>query len=301
MTGSPLDHVPEHIEHRVQTPDGRTLAVAEWGDPDGLPVLALHGTPGSRIGWWLDPTLDIRHGIRRLTFDRAGFGESSRRPGRRIVDVVPDVVAIADALGIDQFAVAGGSGGGPHVLACAARLPDRVLRCLCNVPLAPSNAEGLDWFAGMTDGNVTAYRAAFEGETAVRALCERWAKEVLAQISAEQVNYLPEDFKVPDSDLDQMKKYQLQNAAHLTMALAPGVDGWVDDILALAGPWDFELGDIRVPVRLDYGRDDALTPAAHGEWLAARIPGVELFVVDAGHMDDSLLEDKASWLAGHAA
>ena len=201
MTRSPLEQIPEHLEHRVQTSDGRTLAVAEWGDPNGVPVIMVHGTPGSRIGWSLDLTLDSRHGIRRLSFDRPGFGESTRRRGRRVVDVVSDVVAIADALGVDRFVIAGGSGGGPHALACAALLPDRVMRCACQVSPAPRDADGLDWEAGRTEGNVMAYRAAREGEAAVRALCERWAKETLEKISAEQAKTLPDEFDLPESDL----------------------------------------------------------------------------------------------------
>ena len=91
-----------------------------------MPVIAHHGTPGGRIEYWRDPTIYARHGLRRITFDRPGYGESTRLAGRSIADVVPDVVAIADALGIDRFAVIGGSGGGPHTLACAALLPERV-------------------------------------------------------------------------------------------------------------------------------------------------------------------------------
>jgi len=109
-----------HIEHRIRTRDGRTLAVAEWGDPNGVPLFALHGTPGSRVAFWHDPTIYTRHGLRRITLDRPGYGESTRQPGRSVVDIVPDILAIAGALGIGFFAITGGSGGGPHALACAA-------------------------------------------------------------------------------------------------------------------------------------------------------------------------------------
>jgi len=290
--------IPEHIEHRITTPDGRTLAVAEWGDPGGVPVFFNHGDPGGRISWPLDPTLDTRHGIRRLTFDRPGWGESTRLAGRTVADVVPDVVTIADALGIDRFAVAGRSGGGPHALACAALLPERVLRCLCAVSPAPYGAAGLDWFAGMTEGNVTAAHAALEGEAADRAICERVARTVLERISAGQVNLLPEDYEVSESDLVQMKRYQAQHAASLTHAFAPGVDGWVDDDLAGMRPWGFDVADIRVPVWLQYGTDDTLVPRAHGDWLASRIPHARVDIVEAGHMDDSMLEQERAWLAG---
>src|SRR3954454_2394634 len=123
-------NTPPHLEHRIKTPDGRTLAVAEWGDPNGTPFIAMHGTPGGRISYWQDPTIDARHGLRRITFDRPGYGESTRLAGRSVADVVKDVEAIASALDIDTFVVSGGSGGGPHCLATAALMPDRVVRCL---------------------------------------------------------------------------------------------------------------------------------------------------------------------------
>jgi pimeloyl-ACP methyl ester carboxylesterase len=100
--------------------------VAEWGDPDGSPLITLHGTPGSRLGHWRDPGIYARYGLRRITYDRAGYGGSTRLAGRTIADVTGDVAAIADALGIGSFAISGGSGGGPHALACAALLGDRV-------------------------------------------------------------------------------------------------------------------------------------------------------------------------------
>ena len=94
----PREAAPEHLEHRIATPDGRTLAVAEWGDPDGVALLAVHGTPGSRISWWEDPTIYARHGLRRLSVDRAGYGDSTRSPGRAVVDFVADVAAGIAAL-----------------------------------------------------------------------------------------------------------------------------------------------------------------------------------------------------------
>jgi pimeloyl-ACP methyl ester carboxylesterase len=93
-------------------------------------------------------------GVRLITFDRPGYGESDRQEFRQVADVVPDVEAIADALGVEQFAVLGRSGGGPHALACAALLPDRVTRAGILVSLAPWGADGLDWFAGMSDSNI---------------------------------------------------------------------------------------------------------------------------------------------------
>ena len=127
----------------IDTAEGRTLAYALWGDPNDFPVLVLHGTPGCRLERWPDEDVYRRLGILLVTHDRAGYGRSTRRPGRRIVDEVDDVAALADHLGFEQFGVTGGSGGGAHSLACAARLPDRVVRAACVVGVAPFGEAGL--------------------------------------------------------------------------------------------------------------------------------------------------------------
>jgi pimeloyl-ACP methyl ester carboxylesterase len=138
----------------VRSTDGRRVAVQMSGSPSGHPVFLMHGTPGSRIG--PIPRSMVLHGlgVRLITFDRPGYGESDRQQFRQVADVVSDVEAIADALEIDRFAVLGRSGGGPHALACAALLPDRVTRAGILVSLAPWAADGLDWFAGMSDSNI---------------------------------------------------------------------------------------------------------------------------------------------------
>src|SRR5262249_52190978 len=162
-----------HVEHRIKTPDGRTLAVAEWGDPNGIPLISMHGTPGGRITYWQDPGIYARHGLRRLTYDRPGYGESTRDKGRTGAAALADGEAITAALDIDQFVGSGGSGGGPHCLATAALLPERVIRCLAEVSIAPYPSEGLDWLDGMTSGNVEEFEAAIKGEEFHRAVAER--------------------------------------------------------------------------------------------------------------------------------
>ena len=114
----------------VTTADGRKLCFAEWGPADGVPVFALHGSPGCRLGVATETEGVVRElGGRLITYDRPGYGQSDRRgPETRVVDHVDDVRAIADRLGIDGFSITGSSGGAPHALAVAARLPDRVVR-----------------------------------------------------------------------------------------------------------------------------------------------------------------------------
>jgi pimeloyl-ACP methyl ester carboxylesterase len=304
MTDVHASHaIPEHVEHRIALPDGRTLALAEWGDPAGLPVFSIHGTPGGRISWFgPEPQIDDRLGLRRFSLDRPGYGESTRQPGRRVVDLVADLVAVADTLGLEQFAVTGGSGGGPHALAMAALLPERVLRCLAVVSVAPFGDEGLDeeaWLAGMTAGNVAEFRAAVDGEEPIRALCDAERRTILERLADGRSDLLGDDYDLAEEDRAQMARHAVPMGAQMAHGLAPGVDGWVDDDLAFVQPWGFDVASITVPVRLSYGRADTLVPAAHGDWLAAHIPGAVAEVTEAGHMgSDADVERHRTWLAG---
>jgi pimeloyl-ACP methyl ester carboxylesterase len=295
--------VPEHLEHLVTTPDGRTLAVAEWGDPNGRPVITFHGTPGSRISYWtLEPGIWARLGLRRLSFDRPGYGGSTRLPGRSVVDVVPDVVAIAESFGFRRFAVYGGSGGGPHVLACAALLPNRVLRALAVVSAAPFDAEGVDFTAGMNEGNVREFGAAVESEAALRAWVEPERAHMIERLSSGRSDFMGDDYVMPEEDRAEMAKHQKAMAAQVLTGIAPGIDGWIDDDLAFVKPWGFDVADCRVPVVLSYGRLDPLVPAAHGDWLAAHVPNAVAWVDDGtGHMgNEAQVERDLTWLGGNA-
>ena len=302
VSAASSDAIPMHIEHRIRTRDGRTLAVAEWGDPNGVPLFALHGTPGSRVAFWHDPTIYTRHGLRRITLDRPGYGESTRQPGRSVVDIVPDILAIAGALGIGFFAITGGSGGGPHALACAALLPHLVLRCLADVCVAPIGSAGLDWLAGQTKGNVEEFEAALRGEDAIRPIAMSGSAAMLAAFDSGDSDFLGGDYEMPDEDRAQMAKHLGLIRTQLRAGLEHGVDGWVDDDIALTRPWGFDLADIRVPVLLTYGRTDTLVPAAHGDWLADHIPNVVTRVSEStGHIgDDNDIERDMAWLAGAA-
>jgi pimeloyl-ACP methyl ester carboxylesterase len=269
------------------------------GRPDGKPVVTFHGTPGSRIGYWTEePDIYRRFGIRRLSFDRPGYGDSSRLPGRSVADVVPDVVAIADALGLRRFTVSGGSGGGPHVLACAALIPDRVVRCLASVSVAPYDAEGVDFLEGMNEGNVREFNAAREGEDALRAWIEPEREHMIESLTSGSSSYLGDSYEMSDADKAEMAKHQKAAAAHLLTAIANGIDGWVDDDMAIVKPWGFDVASCRVPVVVSYGRRDNLVPAAHGDWLSEHVAGATTWVDDdTGHMGSGeQLERDLAWL-----
>ena len=167
----------------VAAADGRTLTIAEWGDPDGFPVFFLHGTPGSRFAGQADASAYANVGARVITYDRPGYGGSDRFRGRRVVDSVADVSAIADSLGIERFAVSGGSWGGPHSLAVAARLPERVTRAACVAGVAPFDMPGFDWFADMDAVNIEELGWALEGEDVLAREIERVAAGMLERVA----------------------------------------------------------------------------------------------------------------------
>jgi pimeloyl-ACP methyl ester carboxylesterase len=273
----------------VTAPDGREVAFAVWGDPAGFPVLRLHGTPGCRLGRWPDEGVYGSLGVCFVTHDRAGYGRSSRLRGRRVVDDVDDVRLIADELGFERFGVSGGSGGGPHALACAARLPARVIRATCVVGSAPYGPPGLDhdaWFEGMDPENVRDFQVTFEGEDAVNANHERLQAKYEAHAAADDTSNVLEEYDLSESDREHLARPETVQILNETIRehAVNGVYGWTDDLLALTGPWGFDVSEITVPVLIRYGASDVLVPRTHGDWLAARVPGCVVKVDDAGHM-----------------
>jgi pimeloyl-ACP methyl ester carboxylesterase len=212
-----------------------------------------------------------QRGVLLISYDRPGYGGSDRKPGRRVVDVVQDVTAVADALGMDRFAVVGRSGGAPHALACAARLPHRVTRAAALVTLAPRDAEGLDWFAGMAPSNIDEYSTAladpegFEARLIPRTDSIRSdPARLLEELRAEMTD---DDRKIISDN--GVRSMLLRNYCE---ALRSSPYGWIDDSFALTEPWGFDPTCIQVPVLLWHGARDAFSPVAHSSWLAERIP-----------------------------
>jgi pimeloyl-ACP methyl ester carboxylesterase len=288
----------------LQTPDGRTLAYATWGDPGGFPVMSLHGTPGCRFNRWPNEDVYTRAGVRLITHDRAGYGRSDRNRGRSVADEAGDVAALADELGLERFGVIGGSGGGPHVLACAALLPDRVVRAACVVGVAPLGTPGLEeeeWLAGMDAENVKEFGWAKAGEDVLLREFEREHREAEERVK-EDPSKLLEGFELSEADLAQMARPETMQIIRESVfeEAVNGVGGWADDDLAFLKPWGFDVSSISVPVLVRYGLTDVLVPPAHGEWLAANVPGCIVEVeTSAGHLGEdpeAQIEKDARWL-----
>lgn len=260
--------------HTIEVTDGRRLFAREAGDPAGVPVLFLNGTPGSGLMYEPHVRDAEEKGIRLVSWDRPGYGRSTRHEGRSVADEAANAAAVCDALGIDRFCVWGISGGGPHALALAALLPDRCAAAAALAPVAPYDAEGLDFTEGMGEQNIEEFGAIFEGEERHREVLER-DRDELTSITPEQLVEAwqsllgPADVEVTNGRL----------AAYLLDSMREGVgqslDGWFDDDIAFVRPWGFELGTIRVPVLHWQGEQDKFVPFAHGVWLSRRIPDVE--------------------------
>jgi len=284
----------------VAAADGRTLTIAEWGDPDGFPVFSLHGTPGSRFARHYDESAYAEVGARVITYDRPGYGGSDRFRGRRVVDSVADVSAIADSLGIERFAVSGGSWGGPHSLAVAARLPERVTRAACRAGVAPFDLPGFDWFAGMDAVNIEEIGWALEGEDVLAREIERTAAGMLERVADYPSKVISDEVQLSEADRAVMASPERHEATRRTIneAFRDGVWGYVDDTLCLIQPWGFDVTEIRVPTRVLYGLTDVLVPRQHGEWLAHNVPNAEAVIDEQdGHMPDpNLVTERFAWL-----
>lgn len=275
---------------------GESAGTAEYGGLDGydpvgepgparLTVLWHHGSP--QTGALLEPLLAAaaQRRIRLISYGRPSYGGSTPLPGRSVGSAATDVAAIADALQLDRFAVMGASGGGPHALACAALLPERVTAAACLAAIAPFDADGLDFFAGMaSDG---ALRAACSGRPA--------REHYQATAEFDPASFVERDYAALKGDWAPL-------GADVGEASAAGPDGLIDDDMAFVVPWGFDVTAISVPVLIAQGGRDRVVPPAHGAWLAHAIPNAELWdCADDGHI--SILTECApalDWLLAHS-
>jgi pimeloyl-ACP methyl ester carboxylesterase len=257
-------------ERRLLTlSDGRTLDVADTGTlAAGEGTLVLHnGSP--HTGSLLDPIVAIAsaRSLRLVTYARPSYGASTPQPGRTVANAAGDVEAIGDALGLGRFLTLGASGGGPHALACAALLPDRVIGVATFASPAP-DAPDIAWLAGMhSPAALTAARVG------------RDARARFAETDAfDEAIFTPADWAALAGDWGAVGR-------DAGAAEANGPDGLVDDDVAFATPWGFDLGGISCRVILAQGTDDRVIPRQHGEWLARHVPGARLWLREgAGHV-----------------
>jgi pimeloyl-ACP methyl ester carboxylesterase len=205
--------------------------------------------------------------MRVVTFDRPGYGKSTRHPGRTVAGGAGDVAAVADHLGLDRFAVIGASGGGPYALATAAALHDRVIRCATLMGVGPHDAPDLDVNAGLRREDIEEWRAVRTGE---------WLEGPYYQETCDWIESVSERTEFPPAHRDMV-------VAALREGLEAGPYGLFDDAFAEQAQWGFDLGDVICPTKVMIAREDVNVPPAHGEWLVAHLPTAEAVWVDGNH------------------
>ena len=257
----------------LELSDGRTLDLRVDGPPSAPALVYIHGTPSSG-GFPADiGAAALARGMRLVSWSRAGYFTSTRRAGRSVADSVSDAAEVLDHLGIASAYAIGWSGGGPHVLACGALLPQRFRAIASLAGVAPyvESHGSLDWFAGMGQDNVDEFGASLEGEAPLRAYLEPRGEE-LRHVQADGIVGAITSL-LPEADRAHLTgAFGDELARDFREAVQVSVDGWVDDDLAFSREWGFDLASLDLPVTVWQGSDDLMVPFAHGEWLAAGIP-----------------------------
>lgn len=284
---------PAHVVHEVELRPGRTILAREFGPADAPAVVYHHGTPSCSYeipaGFG-----NLPEGIRLVTFDRPGYGRSATVPGRLVADAGRWSEAIADALGLDRFAIMGTSGGGPHAAAAAAVLGDRVTRLCVSVGLGPIGMSGFDWEIGSPAETIAEMRCAIEGEAQSRAFIE--AQMEKEDPLADWMDQLPPSDQEILSRPDAAAEEEWINEG----AIGGGIDGWVEDDLAFFHrEWGVELTSVTAETLLLYGGADVLVPNAHGDAMREAIGHGQLVKVPgAGHWMRDVEPDVLRWLVG---
>ncbi|GAA1575621.1 alpha/beta hydrolase [Kribbella hippodromi] len=253
-----------------------------YGTEGAIPTMSFGGSPSTR--WKRPDAVEAisASGLWMAVPDRSGYGGSTRQPGRTVASVVEDAAALADVLGWERFAVTGGSGGGPHALACAALLPDRVTRCAVSGGIAPPVVDGPEPTEADEQAdprrNRTSWLAARDGEQ-LRTQLEETARHIMEAVQVGGPEFPPDPGAAPGPPAREDPAAM----ARLTATFVTSHDGWLDDLIAFAKPWGFELGDIRVPVSLWHGSGDERA-GKYADHLAAAVPHAERRYYIGGHI-----------------
>jgi len=271
-------------EGRLTRPDGRMVAWTQCGVPDGRPLLRIPGTPGSRWSLRADRTPWLERGLRVITSERPGYGGSTRLPGRRFAEHADDLAAILDQLGIDQAHVIGGSGSTPHLLAFAARHPTRVVAATNLVGVAPLVPDEVDQMIGL---NAAAYPLSVRGDReALVDLLGPVREAVLADPLAAFRDIMD---TAPEADQAVMRDRRWQEgfARGMVEALRQGLDGWIDEGIAIDQPWaDVDLAAVATSLTWYHAAGDRNCPLSAARRLVAQLPNARLveWPEDGGHL-----------------
>jgi pimeloyl-ACP methyl ester carboxylesterase len=256
-------------DSQIELADGRRLGYSEFGAPTGTPVLFCHGWPGSRLEAQIFDSTAAQLGIRLIAPDRPGAGLSDEQPGRALADWASDAAALADALGLERFAVLGISGGGPHALACAHSLPQRVTCAIVAAGIGPLDAPGAD-----EDLDLTA-RLGFALARRVPRLAEWIISQTFALACRDAYAYVDRmAASVPAQDRAALAQPAVRDAlaCSLSEAFLQGCRNAAQELALFSQPWGFALEQVCVPVHLFHGEADVSVPVSMGRRQAVRLP-----------------------------
>jgi pimeloyl-ACP methyl ester carboxylesterase len=260
-------------------PDGRRVACAEYGDISGLPVLALHGTPGSRLMFALSDRAARDRGIRLLAPDRPGYGLSDYRRSESLAQIAEDLSAVADAYGLGRFAVIGVSGGGPYAVAAAAAMPEHISLLALVAPIG----EVADGQLRLSRFQKLLFRRLAQRPWATR-LFFRTLRSMVFKSPDSSYRWLMRRVRAPDRELLARPSVRISLQAAMGEGLRPGVEGVAQDLRLYCSPWRLRFSDIDVPTILWQGSDDPVVPPEAAYALARALPNCRLDVIPAaGH------------------
>lgn len=276
---------------RMELGDGRQLGYRAFGAPSGRPLLYCHGMPGSRLEPHVFADTAAARGIRIIAVDRPGYGATSSLGPRTLGDEVGDIRALVDGLGLESFDVLGFSGGGPHAMAVAAALPDRVERLTLVSSWSPFDSAGLE---GMNEDFRQLWALAQADFPAFRSTLSQALDEAGDAYSL-LFSGAPEADRAILSEPFVNEAYR-RNTREATRA---GLEGMFEDAGAVMGQWPFHMDAIECPVHVWHGERDGNAPVAMGRWLAAHLPRAEWIEwPHAAHFEFFRRTDQV--LAGHA-
>jgi pimeloyl-ACP methyl ester carboxylesterase len=266
------------------TVGGRTVAVAEHGDPNGAPVFLFHGTPDSRLGKDFTDAPARERGLRILCPDRGGIGGSDPVPGRTIPGYAGELLALADALGIDRFATIGYSAGGPFALACAAGGDARVTGTALMAGAGP-----IDDRPGATEGLARSDLDMLELITtnprrlAMSLRIQKWATRLVPSVATSQ---LSAELTQPDKDF-LARRDAKEEMSFFVESLRQGPAGVMEEYRLWANAWGLDWAAVTTPVEIFQGEADHMVPMHHAEDIASRLPaGIGRLhrLPDVGHL-----------------
>lgn len=274
-----LSHPPMQSMHLT---DGRRLAWYEYGDPEGTPCIYTTGTPASGIVGVLYHEAASEAGVRFISVDKPGYGHSDYMKGRLLTDWPEDTAALADHLGLDRFAVMGESGGGPHVLALAWGMAERITVALCVSGMGPGHES---WVReGMKAMNRRLFWLAQHAPWLLRFAMRSMVRTL--RNPKRRDKWIEQQLKAaPECDRALMEREPL--LLQLTMdavfdAFREGTHGATQEMQLFGRPWGFALSDIRAPVHVWHGTEDVNVPIAVARRLCEEIPGAQAHMIEGG-------------------